>query len=92
MVTFAFIIACNVVSFVGTKTENVYGFGSGQIWLDNVQCSGTETDIDDCSHNGWGVHSCRHHGYVAISCTTGTCWSVCLQYRLTNEKQCDTCI
>jgi len=69
------IIACNAVRYIGAKTENVYGSGTGQIWLDNVRCNGTETDIDDCSHTGWGVHSCRHHGYVAISCTTGMCCS-----------------
>jgi len=69
------------VRYIGAKTENVYGIGTGQIWLDKVQCSGTETDIDDCSHNGWGVHSCGHHDYVAISCTTGTCW--CVRWQIT---------
>ena len=56
---------------MGTKTENVYGAGSGQIWLDNVQCTGTETAISDCSHDDWGVHDCEHYDDVALSCTTG---------------------
>jgi len=51
--------------------RNVYGIAAGQIWLDNVQCTGTETDIDECSHDDWGVHSSRHYEDVAISCTTG---------------------
>jgi len=65
------VIACNAVRYVGTKTENIYGIGSGQIWLDKTRCNGTEKDIDDCSHDLWGVHSCGHNEDVAISCTTG---------------------
>jgi len=57
--------------YIGTKTYNVYGVGSGQIWLEKFQCNGTERDIDECSHNAWGAHSCEHHDYVAISCNTG---------------------
>ena len=63
--------SCNIVRYIATKTHNIYGAGSGQIWLDNVQCNGTERDIDECSHDGWGVHSCGHDDDVAISCNTG---------------------
>ena len=45
--------------------------GTGEIWLEKVRCNGTETDIADCPHSGWGVHSCGHHEDVAVSCTTG---------------------
>jgi len=38
-----------------------YGAGSGQIWLYDVQCSGTETTIANYGHNGWGSHNCEHH-------------------------------
>lgn len=30
------------------------------IWLDNLQCSGTEQSLIDCRHNGIGIHNCRH--------------------------------
>lgn len=62
----------NTGRYIGTKTDNIYGSGSGQIWLDDVQCDGTETNIDLCPHNGWGVHNCQHRDDVAVSCTTGT--------------------
>jgi len=48
-----------------------YGAGSGQIWLDEVQCSGTETNIAHCEHNGWGSHDCEHANDVSVSCVKG---------------------
>ena len=44
---------------------------SGQIWLDDVRCTGTETNIGTCSHRGWGVHNCLHPEDAAIRCDTG---------------------
>ena len=47
---------------------NHFDDSSGQIWLDDVRCTGTETDIDGCSHSDWGVHDCLHREDVAVSC------------------------
>ena len=55
---------------VGHVIGNRYGAGSGPIWLDNVQCSGTENDISDCQHNGWGRHNCTHSQDVSVTCPT----------------------
>ena len=48
----------------------MYGAGAGRIWLDNVRCTGRESDIGSCPHRGWGVHSCSHSEDVSISCIT----------------------
>ena len=54
---------------VGRKIDNrKYRTTSGQIWLDDVRCDGTETNIAACSHNDWGVHNCRHSEDVALWC------------------------
>ena len=45
-----------------------YGQGSGQIWLDNVNCFGTEGTIGNCSHNGWGIENCDHHKDASVKC------------------------
>ena len=54
----------------GQFIGNSYGAGSGRIWLDDVKCDGTETDIANCRHNDWGVHDCTHWNDVAVSCFT----------------------
>ncbi|XP_048727710.2 uncharacterized protein LOC125645867 [Ostrea edulis] len=49
-----------------------YGQGSGTIHLDDVQCSGTETDITQCSHNPWGSHNCGHQEDASVKCVPDT--------------------
>ena len=48
-----------------------YGEGKGLIWLDGVDCTGTENDITECSHNSWGNHDCGHHEDAGVVCLTG---------------------
>jgi len=63
-------VVCNMLGYghSGWSISNRYGAGSGQIWLDDVQCIGTEKTIADCGHNGWGNHSCRHSEDVSVLC------------------------
>ncbi|KAL5012785.1 hypothetical protein ScPMuIL_011336, partial [Solemya velum] len=46
-----------------------YGQGTGPIWLDNVVCTGNETNIDQCNHRPFGVNSCTHAKDVGVVCT-----------------------
>ncbi|XP_028407351.1 deleted in malignant brain tumors 1 protein-like isoform X2 [Dendronephthya gigantea] len=44
--------------------------GSGQIWLDNVACTGKEQNISSCSHPGWAVSGCDHSQDAGVECST----------------------
>jgi len=57
------------VNRTGRYIEHQYGAGRGQIWLENLRCTGSETSIAECEHNDWGVHNCNHDEDVSVSCS-----------------------
>jgi len=48
-----------------------YGQGSGEIWLDDLNCVGTERSIVNCPHRGWGIENCGHSENAGVKCITG---------------------
>ena len=60
-----------------------YGQGTGPLWLNGVQCNGTEADLLTCRHNGTGYYySCYGGGAAAVECL-GTPWGSLLLYIIT---------
>ena len=47
-----------------------FGAGSGPIWYDEVNCTGCETNLTQCSHNGVGVHNCVHGDDAGVICAS----------------------
>lgn len=45
---------------------------SVHIWMDNVNCTGYENNIDECRFNGWGIHDCSHGEDAGVQCPSGT--------------------
>ncbi|XP_075139572.1 scavenger receptor cysteine-rich type 1 protein M130-like [Leptodactylus fuscus] len=54
---------------VNATTEAYYGRGTGDIWLDDVQCVGNETHIWDCPKKQYGDHNCGHKEDAGITCS-----------------------
>ncbi len=44
--------------------------GTGQIWLDNVACTGNEQYLSNCFHTEWGSHNCKHHEDAGVECSS----------------------
>ena len=68
-------VVCNELGYgkaIAATLRAFYGQGSGQIWLDNVNCVGTEPAIENCSYFGWGFHNCIHQEDAGVKCSSGT--------------------
>nr|XP_054765112.1 uncharacterized protein LOC129271882 [Lytechinus pictus] len=64
-------VVCRMLGFVGALEAPVgahFGKGSGAIFLDEVQCNGTEIDLEHCDHDGIGVHNCAHNEDASVIC------------------------
>lgn len=46
-----------------------FGQGSGRIWLDNVNCTGTEAALSECQARPWGSNSCDHREDASVVCS-----------------------
>ncbi|NXB27858.1 DMBT1 protein, partial [Eulacestoma nigropectus] len=45
-----------------------FGRGSGQIWLDDLTCVGSERHLAQCPAPGWGQNNCNHGEDAGVVC------------------------
>ena len=67
-------VVCNELDLgyaVAASHEAFYGQGNGRIWLNNLNCIGSEGTIGDCTHGGWGIDSCTHSEDAGAKCIKG---------------------
>ncbi|XP_064844655.1 uncharacterized protein LOC135555824 isoform X1 [Oncorhynchus masou masou] len=58
-------------SAVGAPLGAHFGQGSEPTWLDNVNCSGSESYLSECSHRSFGVEDCNHGEDAGVFCLSG---------------------
>ncbi|NXH42083.1 MARCO protein, partial [Dicaeum eximium] len=61
-------VVCRMLGFSRAVTSFIASGGTGQIWLDDVSCTGSENTITDCNKRGWGEHNCSHNEDVGVEC------------------------
>ena len=57
----------------------------GPIFLDDVSCTGNETNLVDCTHNGVGVHNCVHSEDAGVICSGSGIVMRCFTEALTTK-------
>ena len=58
---------CNILD-CDVEVEIVLQPFTGQIWLDNMDCSAVDEILDDCKFKPWGIHNCNHNDDVGVVC------------------------
>ncbi|KAF3695216.1 Macrophage receptor MARCO Macrophage receptor with collagenous structure [Channa argus] len=61
-------VICRMLGFQSVITTFTATPGTGKIWLDDLRCRGTESDIFDCQHGGLGVTNCQHTEDAGVQC------------------------
>lgn len=50
-----------------------FGQGQGNTLLDEVECTGNETSLQDCPASPWKQHDCQSFENAGVECLTTKC-------------------
>ena len=66
-------VVCRQLGFLDAEAAYQGGYvrdGTGQIWLDDVNCRGYESSLSSCTHRRWGYNNCGHSEDAGVRCST----------------------
>ncbi|KAI8510850.1 Angiopoietin 4 [Branchiostoma belcheri] len=68
-------VVCRQLKYgLGVATQgSEYPGGTGNIYLNNLNCDGSESSVADCGITKWGGHDCTHKEDAAVKCIGGDC-------------------
>ncbi|KAK5861608.1 hypothetical protein PBY51_022991 [Eleginops maclovinus] len=61
-------VICKMLGFQTAISTFTASPGTGRIWLDELKCLGTESDVFNCRHSGVGVNNCNHNEDAGLIC------------------------
>ncbi|XP_060677691.1 deleted in malignant brain tumors 1 protein-like [Hemiscyllium ocellatum] len=76
-------LQCGALQSIDYYTQ-LFGAGTGPIWLDEVECLSHEPTLWQCKRNPWGQHNCEHREDAGVVCSGKT---TNLKFRLSFQKQ-----
>ncbi|XP_062606198.1 neurotrypsin-like, partial [Saccostrea cucullata] len=67
-------VVCHMLGFsrlnAKAKGSAFFGQGSGHIWMDEMGCTDSDTNLFRCSQNAIGSHNCGHNEDAGVMCQT----------------------
>ncbi|XP_052531780.1 macrophage receptor MARCO isoform X1 [Tympanuchus pallidicinctus] len=61
-------VVCRMMGYSRAISAFTANGGTGQIWLDDVNCRGSEHSIYQCNKSDWGTHNCSHNEDSGVEC------------------------
>lgn len=61
-------VICRMLGYTSALRTFTATPGTGKIWLDELRCTGQESDIFNCPHMGIGINNCQHNEDAGVQC------------------------